>query len=57
MSTRDQEARALGEAWRFLLQLGSGEFPARPVSGLRAEARRVLRHYPLAVEERWKENQ
>lgn len=53
MSTRDEEARALDEAWRFLLRLSSGEFPVRPVKALRAEARRIVKHYPLAAGMRW----
>lgn len=55
MSTRDEEARALDEAWRFLLRLSSGEFPVRPVKALRAEARRIVKHYPLAAGLRWEE--
>lgn len=53
MSTNDEEARALDEAWQFLLDLGSGRYPVKSVRALRAEARQVLRHYPLAAGTRW----
>lgn len=50
MSLPDEEQRALRDARSFLLRLGSGEFPARPVSAVRAEARRVMWHYPLLID-------
>lgn len=49
-----EEARALDEAIRFLLDLSSGK---RPVNGhareLRAEARRIAKHFPMAAGHRW----
>lgn len=53
MSTRDQEARALDDAWRFLLDLSSGNYRFETVTKLREDARRVAKHYPLAVGYRW----
>lgn len=53
MSLPDEEANSLDAAWRFLLQLSSGEHPARPITALRTEARRIAKHYPLAAGSRW----
>ena len=52
MSTPREEARALDDAWRFLLDLCSGEEKRIP-SATRDRARWVVRHYPLAAGERW----
>ena len=53
MSTHEEEVQALDDARRFLLDLGSGAFPATPVSMLRTRARDVMRHYPLGSAYYW----
>lgn len=53
MSLPRQEAVALGRAYGFLLALSSGEHPARPIRDLRAEARDIVKHYPLDAANRW----
>lgn len=55
MSTRSQEARSLEAAWRFLLDLSSGKQKMRPAADVRARARDITRHYPLAAGARWNE--
>lgn len=50
MSLPDQEDRALEAARDFLLSLSSGRHPARPITALRAEARRIVKHYPLLID-------
>ena len=54
MSTRDEEARALDNVWEFLLQLSSGEYKVTTITQLRKDARRLVRHYPLAAGFRWR---
>lgn len=53
MSLPEQQARALERAREFLLALSSGRHPARPIRDLRAEARDIANHYPLAPAEVW----
>lgn len=53
MSTRAQEARALDDAWRFLLDLSSGNYRVESVTKLRTDARHLAKHYPLAAGARW----
>lgn len=53
MSMPDEEARALDYAHDFLSHLGSGEYKVASIRQLRADARMVLRHYPLAAGQRW----
>lgn len=54
MSLPDQEARALDRAQQFLWDLGSG---TQPINGhvreIRALARDISRHYPLAAGALW----
>lgn len=57
MSTCDEEARALDDVWEFLLQLSSGEYKVTTITKLRADARRLVRHYPLAAGARWMKTQ
>ena len=52
MSTPDQEARALAEAWRFLLDISSGREKRIPTT-TRQRALDIARHYPLAAGVRW----
>ena len=52
MSTVDEEARALDDAFQFLLDLSSGKEKRIP-SATRQRARDVVKHYPLAAGERW----
>ena len=58
MSLTTEEARALDRAADLLLKLSSGQYLfAKPgghaVTELRAEARSIMRHYPLAAGSRW----
>ena len=54
MSLPREEAAALDAAFEFLLALGSGRTKVTGrISEVRAEARSVLRHYPLAAGYRW----
>ena len=54
MSLPEQEARALDEAWQFLLDLSSGTEKRIP-SATRQRARDIARHYPLVAGDRWME--
>lgn len=53
MSLPDEEATALERARAFLLSLSSGEYRVDSIKALRADARGVVKHYPLAAGERW----
>ena len=55
MSTLDQESRSLREAERFILGIASGGKPLTPITPVREEAKRVLKHYPLAVDSMWEQ--
>lgn len=46
MSLPDQEAAALEAARKFMLGVCSNK-PLRPISEVRAEARQIMRHFPL----------
>lgn len=52
MSLPDEEARALDAAFQFLCDLSSGAEKRIP-SATRQRARDALRHFPLAVADRW----
>jgi hypothetical protein len=52
MSLPREEARALDDAFQFLLDLSSGAEKRIPTV-TRERARRVARHFPLAAGERW----
>lgn len=54
VSTQEQEAYALDRAWRFLLDLSSGDYRVEGIKKLRQDARDIARHYPLAAGTRWK---
>lgn len=47
MSLADQEAVAMRRAWLFLLGLSSGEVKLSPAADVRAEARSIVKHFPL----------
>jgi len=48
VSLPDQEAAATRRAWNFLLHLSSGEIRVSGrVTDLRAEARDIVKHFPL----------
>ena len=47
MTLPDERYRAVKAAQQFLARLAGGEYPRVP-KAVRAEARSVLRHYPLA---------
>lgn len=54
MSLPREEARALDDAAQFLRELGSGRTKINNnATALRAEARRILKHYPLAAGSHW----
>lgn len=52
MSLPDEEARALDEAWQFLLDLASGAEKRIP-SATRERARVIAKHFPLDAGGRW----
>lgn len=52
MSLPWEEARALNDAFQFLLDLSSGAEKRIP-KVTRERARRVVKHYPLAAGGRW----
>ena len=56
MSTPDQEARSLDEAFQFLCDLSSGAEKRVP-SATRRRARDVLNHFPLAAGIRWTDDE
>lgn len=52
MSTPDQQARSLWAVQRFLIAVCNGDWPITGnVTNTRKEARRLLKHYPLAPEQ------
>lgn len=53
MSLPEEEARALDAVQDFMLRICSGEHPLRPITQVRAEARQLMRHYPLVAGQRW----
>lgn len=58
MSLPEQEARALDDAQDFLLALGSGQLKIDGnIKAIRAEARRIMRHYPLGPGAGWLEGE
>lgn len=56
MSTTQQEARALQRARWLLSGIESGLYKITTVTQLRADARDVMKHFPLAAEHRWMES-
>ena len=53
MSTYAQEVRALDAVAAFLADISSGRHPLRPVQDVRAEAARLLLHWPLGPAADW----
>lgn len=56
MSLPEQEARALQRARWLLSGIGSGLYKITTITQLRADARDVMKHYPLDAEGRWMES-
>ncbi|MGO2113292.1 MAG: hypothetical protein ACTH31_16950 [Pseudoclavibacter sp.] len=48
MSAPDQEARALARVRDFMYDLGNGTYRVETITRLRADARAVMKHYPIA---------
>lgn len=56
MSLPREEARSLDEVFEFLLELSSGRIKVNNnATELRRQARRLVKHYPLAAGARWLE--
>lgn len=55
MSTTPEEARALERVRLFLLRLGSGAYRVDSITELRQDARNLVKHFPLAAGDRWRE--